>query len=246
MGLYVINSIVDIKKNKVEYEPGLEFNCIQGDSGASYKIIFHFRTCINPKTISGILTFVLPNGEEYVDSISFDKEGKTGYYKLKDELLLYAGDIDTALTFMDENRFTVYTYFKIHVKKRITEDEIDVDPNDPTYLLLQTLLTEVKNLETSIKAAEQIRVTNENLRIENENARQQAEELRQQAEEVRGQEWEQLKQEIIDKLANIRNGKDATINGYNAIELNVGAGLKMTHDGNIFTIDNTNLQWNTF
>lgn len=251
--MFVINSIVDLKKNKIEMEPGLQFNCIQGDSGAAYKIVFNFRQCINTKTISGILTFSLPNGQDFIDTITFDDNQSVAYYKLKDEILALAGDVKVSLNLIDENRFTVYTYFTIHVKERVTDNVIDIDTKDPSYLLLQSLLTEVKNLETSIKSAETIRVENENLRIEAETVRERAEELRKQAEEIRIEnektrisEWEELKQEILDKLNKIKDGKDAVINGYNTVEIIAGNNISLEQEENILKINGTALSWKQF
>lgn len=232
--MYVINSIVDLKRNQVQFEPGVEFNCIKGDNGASYKIIFNFKQCLNTDKISGILTFVMPDGSNYIDSIIFNNM-KTAYYQLKDELLTQIGDIEVSLTLMDENRFTIYTYFKIHVKDRITGDEIiDIAPKDPTYLLLQSLLLEVRNLQTSLKMEEEIRIKNENLRIESEDLRNETEELRKQAEEIRAAEWEELKQEVLDEISNIQ-GKDATINGYNTIEIRAKGNIELEQEENILT-----------
>ena len=250
--MFVINSIVDLKKNKIEMEPGLQFNCIQGDSGAAYKIVFNFRQCINTKKRSGILTFSLPNGQDFVDVVTFEDQS-TAYYKLKDEILALAGDVKVSLNLMDENRFTVYTYFTIHVKEKVTDNIIDIDTKDPSYLLLQSLLTEVKNLETSIESAETIRVENESLRIEAETARERAEELRKQAEEIRIEnektrvsEWEELKQEILDKLSKIKDGKDAVINGYNTVEIIAGNNISLEQEENILKINGTALSWKQF
>ena len=250
--MFVINSIVDFKKNNINFEPGLEFNCIQGDSGSNYKIIFNFKQCINTDKISGILNFILPDKTtQYTDSITF-KDKRTAFYQLKNELLAQSGDIEVSLTLMDESRFTVYTYFTIHVKERLNEN-IDIDPQDPTYLLLQSLLIEVKNLETTIENAELIRVENEQLRIQGETLREQAEFLREEAEKIRienenqrNEEWNTLKQEIIDKLNTIENGKDAKINGFNTIEIKAGDNIELTQDENIFTINSKSLTWKNF
>ena len=249
--MFIINSIVDLRKNQLNFEPGLEFNCIQGDSGSSYKIFFNFKQCLNTEKISGLLKFVLPDKTEYTDAIKFNNNYQA-YYILKDELLAQSGDIEVSLSLIDENRFTIYTYFTIHVKDR-NGSATDIDENDPNYLLLQTLLNEVKNLETSIKNEEQIRVSNEALRIEGETAREQTKSLRQQAEEIRIQneenrnsEWNNLLQEIDKKLNELENGKDATINGYNAIEIRGGENIDLKQDGNIFTINSKNLIWKQF
>lgn len=247
--MFVINSIVDLKKNQLKLEPGMAFNCVQGDNGASYKIVFNFNQCINTETISGILTFVLPDGTEYVDSITFE-DPKKAHYKLKDELLVQEGKIEVSLTLLDENRFTVYTYFNINVKKKLSKDPIDIDPQDPTYLLLQSLLLEVRNLETSIENAEAIRLVNEDLRISSEDSRIAMEELRQQAENIRIEnenlrvdEWASLKQQILDALANLHDGKDATINGYNAIEIEGGENIEFEQNENNFKINWKPITW---
>ena len=250
--MFTINSIVDLRKNELKLEPGLEFNCIQGDSGAKYKIIFNFKQCINFNKISGILTFNLPDGSCLVDSITFNSPVKAHYY-LKDEILSQAGNIQVSLSLIDENRFTIYTYFRINVKSSICEDPIDINDKDPTYLLLQSLLTEVKNLEVSIKDAENIRITNENLRIEGETLREQAENLRKEAEAIRInnennriQEWEEMKQEIIKKLSELENGKDAMINGYNVIELKGGNNIEIIQQDNILTVASKAFTWENF
>lgn len=248
--MFVINSIVDLKKNMLKLEPGMSFNCVQGDTGASYKIVFNFNQCINTNNISGILTFIMPDETEYVDSINFEDE-KTAYYKLKDELLLQEGKIQVSLSLLDENRFTVYTYFTINVKKKLSKNDIDIDPQDTTYLLLQSLLLEVRNLETSIESAEAIRLVNESLRIEGEDARTQAESIREQAEAIRVtnenervEEWASLKAEILEGLSNLHDGKDATINGYNAIAIQAGEHINLEQNNEVFKISWQPLIWN--
>lgn len=244
--MFIINSIVDLKKNKLTLGPGIEFNCVQGDSGAAYKIYFNFKgMCIDTSKISGILTFVLPNGESCVDSISFlDKS--TACYSLKDQLLAQAGKIKTSLTLMDSNRFTVYTHFVINVKPSPSDTPIDIDQEDPTYLLLQSLMTEVRNLQESVKANEEIRLSNETLRVSNEEARVQAEILRNQAEQIRMTEWDNLKAEVKELLKAIEEGLTGIlIDGYRVSNLKIGEGLELQQKNNEYILSNKGLFWKT-
>ena len=244
--MFIINSIVDLKKNKLTLEPGIEFNCVQGDSGASYKIYFNFKgMCIDTSKISGILTFVLPDGESYVDSVEFlDKS--TACYSLKDQLLAQSGKIQTSLTLLDSNRFTVYTSFIINVKPNPSDTPIDIDPEDSTYLLLQSLMTEVRNLEESVKTNENIRLTNETLRVSNEEARIQAEILRTQAEQLRTTEWDNLKKELQKILDKIEAGlTEIIIDGRKVSNLKIGEGLELQEKNNEYTLVNKGILWKT-
>ena len=48
--------------------------------------------------------------------------------------------------------------------------------------------------------------------------------------------------EATFELKVVRDGKDATINGMNAIEIDAKNGIELTQDGSTFTIDGTELQ----
>ena len=95
-----------------------------------------------------------------------------------------------------------------------------------------------------------IRIENEIFRVDNEDARVAAEQLREAAENIRidnendrNSEWILLKEEIDYSLSQIQQGKDATINGYNAIEIIGGMGINLTQESNIVTINGDSFTW---
>ena len=70
-----------------------------------------------------------------------------------------------------------------------------------------------------------------------EELRQQAENIRIENENLRVDEWASLKQQILDALANLHDGKDATINGYNAIEIEGGENIELSQNEDKFKIN---------
>lgn len=105
----------------------------------------------------------------------------------------------------------------------------DASPDDPKVIILDKLINDVTNLNNEITLSEKERTNNESQRIENENHRI--------ANETQREEYmENLKSSVENGDF---NGKDATINGFNTLNIVAGTNIDLKQENDTLEINNT-------
>lgn len=105
----------------------------------------------------------------------------------------------------------------------------DVSPDDPKVIILDKLISDVTNLNNKITLSEKERTNNESQRIENENHRI--------ANETQREEYmKNLKSSVENGDF---NGKDATINGFNTLNIVAGTNIDLKQENETLEINNT-------
>lgn len=179
--------------------------------------------------------------KKYGKKICFEANGKT-FQKLFDNVTDNTVTFTRDMTKYDELYATV-VFFKTN-----DDDEIvaktsllhiliegavncpdDVSPDDPKVIILDKLINDVTNLNNEITLSEKERTNNESQRIENENHRI--------ANETQREEYmENLKSSVENGDF---NGKDATINGFNTLNIVAGTNIDLKQKNETLEINNT-------
>ena len=179
--------------------------------------------------------------KNYGKKICFEANGKT-FQKLFDNVTDNTVTFTRDMTKYDELYATV-VFFKTN-----DDDEIvaktsllhiliegavncpdDVSPDDPKVIILDKLINDVTNLNNEITLSEKERTNNESQRIENENHRI--------ANETQREEYmENLKSSVENGDF---NGKDATINGFNTLNIVAGTNIDLKQKNETLEINNT-------
>lgn len=179
--------------------------------------------------------------KNYGKKICFEANGKT-FQKLFDNVTDNTVTFTRDMTKYDELYMTV-VFFKTN-----DDDEIvaktsllhiliegavncpdDVSPDDPKVIILDKLINDVTNLNNEITLSEKERTNNESQRIENENHRI--------ANETQREEYmENLKSSVENGDF---NGKDATINGFNTLNIVAGTNIDLKQKNETLEINNT-------
>lgn len=179
--------------------------------------------------------------KNYGKKICFEANGKT-FQKLFDNVTDNTVTFTRDMTKYDELYATV-VFFKTN-----DDDEIvaktsllhiliegavncpdDVSPDDPKVIILDKLINDVTNLNNEITLSEKERTNNESQRIENENHRI--------ANETQPEEYmENLKSSVENGDF---NGKDATINGFNTLNIVAGTNIDLKQKNETLEINNT-------
>lgn len=179
--------------------------------------------------------------KNYGKKICFEANGKT-FQKLFDNVTDNTVTFTRDMTKYDELYATV-VFFKTN-----DDDEIvaktsllhiliegavncpdDVSPDDPKVIILDKLINDVTNLNNEITLSEKERTNNESQRIENENHRI--------ANETQREEYmENLKSSVENGDF---NGKDATINGFNTLNIVAGTNIDLKQENDTLEINNT-------
>lgn len=179
--------------------------------------------------------------KNYGKKICFEANGKT-FQKLFDNVTDNTVTFTRDMTKYDELYATV-VFFKTN-----DDDEIvaktsllhiliegavncpdDVSPDDPKVIILDKLISDVTNLNNKITLSEKERTNNESQRIENENHRI--------ANETQREEYmENLKSSVENGDF---NGKDATINGFNTLNIVAGTNIDLKQKNETLEINNT-------
>lgn len=179
--------------------------------------------------------------KKYGKKICFEANGKT-FQKLFDNVTDNTVTFTRDMTKYDELYATV-VFFKTN-----DDDEIvaktsllhiliegavncpdDVSPDDPKVIILDKLINDVTNLNNEITLSEKERTNNESQRIENENHRI--------ANETQREEYmENLKSSVENGDF---NGKDATINGFNTLNIVAGTNIDLKQENDTLEINNT-------
>lgn len=179
--------------------------------------------------------------KNYGKKICFEANGKT-FQKLFDNVTDNTVTFTRDMTKYDELYATV-VFFKTN-----DDDEIvaktsllhiliegavncpdDVSPDDPKVIILDKLINDVTNLNNEITQSEKERTNNESQRIENENHRI--------ANETQREEYmENLKSSVENGDF---NGKDATINGFNTLNIVAGTNIDLKQKNETLEINNT-------
>lgn len=179
--------------------------------------------------------------KKYGKKICFEANGKT-FQKLFDNVTDNTVTFTRDMTKYDELYATV-VFFKTN-----DDDEIvaktsllhiliegavncpdDASPDDPKVIILDKLINDVTNLNNEITLSEKERTNNESQRIENENHRI--------ANETQREEYmENLKSSVENGDF---NGKDATINGFNTLNIVAGTNIDLKQKNETLEINNT-------
>lgn len=179
--------------------------------------------------------------KNYGKKICFEANGKT-FQKLFDNVTDNTVTFTRDMTKYDELYATV-VFFKTN-----DDDEIvaktsllhiliegavncpdDVSPDDPKVIILDKLINDVTNLNNEITLSEKERTNNESQRIENENHRI--------ANETQREEYmKNLKSSVENGDF---NGKDATINGFNTLNIVAGTNIDLKQKNETLEINNT-------
>lgn len=179
--------------------------------------------------------------KNYGKKICFEANGKT-FQKLFDNVTDNTVTFTRDMTKYDELYATV-VFFKTN-----DDDEIvaktsllhiliegavncpdDVSPDDPKVIILDKLINDVTNLNNEITLSEKERTNNESQRIENENHRI--------ANETQREEYiKNLKSSVENGDF---NGKDATINGFNTLNIVAGTNIDLKQENETLEINNT-------
>ena len=179
--------------------------------------------------------------KNYGKKICFEANGKT-FQKLFDNVTDNTVTFTRDMTKYDELYATV-VFFKTN-----DDDEIvaktsllhiliegavncpdDVSPDDPKVIILDKLISDVTNLNNKITLSEKERTNNESQRIENENHRI--------ANETQREEYmKNLKSSVENGDF---NGKDATINGFNTLNIVAGTNIDLKQENETLEINNT-------
>lgn len=179
--------------------------------------------------------------KNYGKKICFEANGKT-FQKLFDNVTDNTVTFTRDMTKYDELYATV-VFFKTN-----DDDEIvaktsllhiliegavncpdDVSPDDPKVIILDKLISDVTNLNNKITLSEKERTNNESQRIENENHRI--------ANETQREEYmKHLKSSVENGDF---NGKDATINGFNTLNIVAGTNIDLKQENDTLEINNT-------
>ena len=179
--------------------------------------------------------------KNYGKKICFEANGKT-FQKLFDNVTDNTVTFTRDMTKYDELYATV-VFFKTN-----DDDEIvaktsllhiliegavncpdDASPDDPKVIILDKLINDVTNLNNEITLSEKERTNNESQRIENENHRI--------ANETQREEYmENLKSSVENGDF---NGKDATINGFNTLNIVAGTNIDLKQENDTLEINNT-------
>lgn len=179
--------------------------------------------------------------KNYGKKICFEANGKT-FQKLFDNVTDNTMTFTRDMTKYDELYATV-VFFKTN-----DDDEIvaktsllhiliegavncpdDVSPDDPKVIILDKLINDVTSLNNEITLSEKERTNNESQRIENENHRI--------ANETQREEYmENLKSSVENGDF---NGKDATINGFNTLNIVAGTNIDLKQKNETLEINNT-------
>lgn len=179
--------------------------------------------------------------KNYGKKICFEANGKT-FQKLFDNVTDNTVTFTRDMTKYDELYATV-VFFKTN-----DDDEIvaktsllhiliegavncpdDVSPDDSKVIILDKLINDVTNLNNEITLSEKERTNNESQRIENENHRI--------ANETQREEYmKNLKSSVENGDF---NGKDATINGFNTLNIVAGTNIDLKQKNETLEINNT-------
>ena len=179
--------------------------------------------------------------KKYGKKICFEANGKT-FQKLFDNVTDNTVTFTRDMTKYDELYATV-VFFKTNDDDEIVaktsllhiliEGAVNcpdgVSPDDPKVIILDKLINDVTNLNNEITLSEKERTNNESQRIENENHRI--------ANETQREEYmENLKSSVENGDF---NGKDATINGFNTLNIVAGANIDLKQENETLEINNT-------
>lgn len=179
--------------------------------------------------------------KNYGKKICFEADGKT-FQKLFDNVTDNTVTFTRDMTKYDELYATV-VFFKTNADDEIVaktsllhiliEGAVncpdDVSPDDPKVVILDKLINDVTNINNEITLSEKERTNNETQRIENENHRI--------TNETQREEYmKNLKSSVENGDF---NGNDATINGFNTLNIVAGTNIDLKQENETLEINNT-------